>query len=78
MYFWIQNSEDGLRVIPISQIGELLDRIEEETCEDIRPECCIVFIETIPDEYTDTNKVCIIQGAVRIPEPVTTVTQWAI
>lgn len=77
MYFWIQNSEDGLYVKAMTQ-DELLRNIQETTGEEIKPEYRSIFVSDIPDAYADTNRVCIIKGETTIPSPVARVTEWTI
>lgn len=78
MFYWIQNSDDGVRIDGPLKQAEVLARIAEETSEDYVPEARAEFQETIPDAYTDTNMVCIIRGEVVIPEPVQRVTEWTL
>jgi hypothetical protein len=76
-YFWVQNTEDGLRIRGLST-AELIARIKATTSEDIVPENRVRFIDYLPDVYTDIHFVCVIKGDIAMPKPVKRVTEWEI
>lgn len=77
MYYWIQNSEDGISVKEFTH-DELLRWITDTTSEEVLPQYRTQFVENPPNEYSDTNLACIIKGEVVFPKAVQTVTQWEI
>jgi hypothetical protein len=75
MYYFIQNSEDGLLVTGCDH-DEAMEHIKDLTGEEIRPEYRATFIDTIPNAYTNERNVCIIKGDLVVPEPVQLVTEY--
>lgn len=79
MYFTIRNSEDGLYInqFTATAMQEYLEDVARENPE-LRPDCRVEFTDTVPDDYTDTNKVFIIKGDVVIPQESKVVTEYVI
>lgn len=76
MYYFITNTEDGLRVSKPLDHDEAMELIGELTSEDLRPECRAAFTDQIPTPYTDERNVCIIKGEPIIPKAVKLVTEY--
>lgn len=77
MFFFIQNTEDGLQIKQVKDAVAAIREIAEENL-DLRPESQYTFVDTIPDEYTDEYKICIIEGTVRLPTPVERITDYVL
>jgi hypothetical protein len=75
MYYFIQNSEDGIRITGCDH-GEAMEHIKDLTSQDLRPECRAEFIDTIPNEYTSDRKVCVIWGDIIVPDEAKVVTEY--
>lgn len=76
MYFFINNTEDGLRVRCIDDEATALAHIENIAGEDITPGYRAHFVLNIPDDYSPEEDVLIIRGEPVLPKPVKHVTTW--
>jgi hypothetical protein len=75
MYFFIQNSEDGITITALGH-DDALKHIADLTSEDLRPECRAQFVGVPPNDYSNTSEVCIVQGEIVIPRAVERVTEY--
>ena len=75
MYYWIQNSEDGVSVREFTR-DALIEWIADVTGEHVIPAFRTQFTTDIPNEYTDTNHALIIKGKIVVPQPITRVTEY--
>lgn len=78
MYFWIQNTEDGVRVRPYFNDEALIMAIRDVTSEEVRPECRAFFIQRVPSDSSPEREVAIVKGEFIAPKPITTVLDWEI
>lgn len=78
MYYFISNSEDGLRVDGPFDHDMALARIGDLTDEDIQPQYRAKFVSTIPDPYTPPEHVLILSAEVITPLASQRVTEWSL
>lgn len=77
-YFFIHNTEDGVVVTQCFNQDAAKRYIEGITSDDLRFECRANFIDTLPNAYSPTEDYLVIKGDVVVPQPVTTVTEYAL
>jgi len=78
MYYFVSNSEDGLRVDGPFSESDALARIEDLTSADILPDYRARFVDELPGWDTPLKHVCIIKGEPIIPKPVNVVTEYTL
>lgn len=78
MYYFVANSEDGLRVDGPFDYEQTLERINDLTSEDIQPQYRAQFVTTVPDAYTPPEHVLIIEGQFVLPQERQRVTEWTL
>lgn len=78
MYYFVSNSEDGLRVDGPFGHDAALARIGDLTSEEVQPQYRSTFVETIPDVFTPPEHVCILSADVVVPLASQRVTEWSL
>lgn len=78
MYYFISNSEDGLRVEGPFNEADALERIDDLTSEDVLPQYRSVFVDEVPSWNTPVEHVYIVKGENVIPQPVQRITEWTL
>jgi hypothetical protein len=76
MLFILHNTEDGLRCRVLN--NHQFDAWVTERTDGIKPEHHPKFVNTLPNETSPENEYLVIDGKMVIPQPVTTVTKYAL
>lgn len=78
MYYFIHNSEDGLRVTEFDTKEAAEEYLLDIAGPDIDPRYRPYFIDRAPDAYDDPEKYLLIEGEPVFPKAVVTVTEYTL